>query len=277
MLTVGSPSSKPADRAGPTGAPIAVRAVSKWFGEPDAQFQALAELDIDVEPGEFASVIGPSGCGKSTLLRIVGGLLAHDAGAVTVAGTTPTQARATKELSFTPQAPALMPWRTVRRNVTLLRELNTRRAAHRPLSETEAIELLEAVGLGGHLDRYPRELSAGMRQRVALVRGFVLGAPILLMDEPFSALDEITRDEMRYLLLDLWQHSGPTVLFVTHSIPEAVILSDRVFVMARSPGRVVHVETVTLDRPRTVAMEDDPQFHQHLRNVRAALRQGSGR
>lgn len=277
MLTVGAQRSQTVGGAGNIGASVSMTGVSKWFIRRGVHVNALASLDIDVAPGEFVSLIGPSGCGKSTLLRIVGGLLPFEAGAVSVAGTSPARARASKQLCFTPQVPALMPWRTVRKNVALLRELNARRAAHPPLTDAEAVELLEAVGLGSHLNRYPHELSGGMQQRVSLVRGFVLGAPVLLMDEPFSALDEITRDEMRYLLLDLWQRSGPTVLFVTHSIPEAVILSDRVLVMAPTPGRVVHVETVDLARPRTVSMEDLPQYLAHVRNVRGVLRQVSGR
>jgi NitT/TauT family transport system ATP-binding protein len=159
----------------------------------------------------------------------------------------------------------------------LLGELNKRRAANPSMNEAEAIDMLEAVGLGRFLDRFPSELSGGMQQRVSLVRGFVLGAPVLLMDEPFSALDEITRDEMRYLLLDLWMRTGNTVIFVTHSIPEAVILSDRVLVMARVPGRIVMSESIDLPRPRDASMQDDPRFHTHVRNVREALREVSGK
>ena len=277
MLTVDVQLGRTGGAAFSIGASVTVRSVSKWFRGRRSLTQALADVDVDIAPGEFVSLIGPSGCGKSTLLRIIGGLLPFESGSVTVAGTTPARARATKQLSFTPQAPALMPWRSVRKNVALLAELNARRAAHPALSASKAVELLEAVGLGGYLDRYPHELSGGMQQRVSLVRGFVLGAPVLLMDEPFSALDEITRDEMRYLLLELWQRTGHTVVFVTHSIPEAVILSDRVLVMARSPGRVVRIENIELARPRTMSMEDDPRFLQHLRNVRAALRDVSGR
>jgi NitT/TauT family transport system ATP-binding protein len=277
LLTVGSETSPSAVGTGSIGAAVSVRGVSKWFVRRTAQTHALANVDLDVAPGEFVSLIGPSGCGKSTLLRIIGGLLPFETGTVNVAGTSPARARATKQLCFTPQSPALMPWRTVRKNVALLRELNARRATHPPLVDAEALELLETVGLGGYLDRYPHELSGGMQQRVSLVRGFVLGAPVLLMDEPFSALDEITRDEMRYLLLDLWTRTGHTVVFVTHSIPEAVILSDRVLVMARGPGRVVSVEPIELERPRTVSMEDTPQYLAHVRNVRAALREVSGR
>tara|TARA_B000000460_G_C21510606_1_gene390834 strand:- start:764 stop:1561 length:798 start_codon:yes stop_codon:yes gene_type:complete len=253
------------------GAAVTLRGVSKWFIGRNDQTHALSSVDLDVAAGEFVSVIGPSGCGKSTLLRVVGGLVPYESGTVNVAGTTPAQARRTKQLSFTPQTPALLPWRTVRRNVRLLRELNSRRAAGESLSESEAVALLETVGLGDFLDSFPNELSGGMQQRVSLVRGFVLGAPVMLMDEPFSALDEITRNEMRYLLLDLWARTSKTVIFVTHSIPEAVILADRVLVMARRPGRVVWTESIELPRPREISIQDDPQYLEHVRRVRNAL------
>lgn len=259
------------------GGAVSVRGVSKWFTRGRLQTKALARLDLDIQPGEFVSLIGPSGCGKSTLLRIVGGLLPYDTGAVTVAGTNPAAARDSKLIGFAPQAPALLPWRTVRKNVGLLGEINPRRAAHAPLTPAQALEMLEAVGLAKFLDRWPNELSGGMQQRVSLVRCFVLGAPVLLMDEPFSALDEITRDEMRYLLLELWERTGSTVLFVTHSIPEAVLLSDRVLVMAPLPGRVVMEQRIDLPRPRREEIEDDPRFHHHVSQVRGALREVSGR
>ena len=239
------------------GAAVTLRGVSKWFIGRNDQTHALSSVDLDVAAGEFVSVIGPSGCGKSTLLRVVGGLVPYESGTVDVAGTTPAQARRTKQLSFTPQTPALLPWRTVRRNVR------------------EAVALLETVGLGDFLDSFPNELSGGMQQRVSLVRGFVLGAPVMLMDEPFSALDEITRNEMRYLLLDLWARTSKTVIFVTHSIPEAVILADRVLVMARRPGRVVWTESIELPRPREISIQDDPQYLEHVRRVRNALHEVS--
>ncbi len=256
---------------------VSLRGVSKWFFGRNDHTHALSEVDLDVSEGEFVSVIGPSGCGKSTLLRVVGGLVPYESGSVTVAGTTPANARHTKQLGFTPQTPALLPWRTVRGNVRLLSELNARRAVSEPLDEAESVALLETVGLGKFLDSFPNELSGGMQQRVSLVRGFVLGAPVMLMDEPFSALDEITRNEMRYLLLDLWARTSKTVIFVTHSIPEAVILADRVMVMASRPGRVVWTERIGLPRPRVASMEDDPRYLKHVRSVRAELYKVSAR
>ncbi len=258
-------------------AAVSLRGVSKWFIGRNDSVHALAGVDIDIEPGEFISVIGPSGCGKSTLLRVVGGLIPYESGEVNVGGSSPAEARRARQLGFAPQTPALLPWRTVRKNVRLLRQLNSRRAAGTPLNDDESLALLETVGLADFVDSYPNELSGGMQQRVSLVRSFVLNAPVMLMDEPFSALDEITRGEMRYLLLDLWARTNKTVLFVTHSISEAVMLADRVLVMAPRPGRVVHVETVNLPRPRDYSMEDDPQFLEHVRKVREALHEVSVR
>ena len=201
---------------------------------------ALDGLDLIVERGEFVSLVGPSGCGKSTLLRLVGGLLGPDAGTVTIAGRLgrrgPARARSSGSC---PRGPALLPWRTVRQNVRLLTEVNRGAEDHATLRPDETEALLQEVGLGEFLDAYPSELSGGMQQRVNLVRAFALGAPILLMDEPFAALDELTREGMRFLLLRLWQRTGPTVVFVTHHIPEAVLLSDRVLVMSPRPGRIV--------------------------------------
>jgi NitT/TauT family transport system ATP-binding protein len=152
--------------------------------------------------------------------------------------------------------------------------LHRRAATHPPLTDTDVAALLETVGLAQFTKAYPHELSGGMQQRVSLVRAFALGAPILLMDEPFAALDEITRADMRYLLLDLWTRSGTTVVFVTHSVTEAVILSDRVVVMAPRPGRIAHERTIELPRPRTPEMEDGLDFLEHVRRLRADLREG---
>ena len=280
MVDPGSPVHSSHHRAGAgqeVGAAVTLKGVSKWFIGRKDQIQALSGVDLEVGVGEFVSVIGPSGCGKSTLLRVVGGLVPYESGTVDVIGTTPAHARRTKQLGFTPQTPALLPWRTVRRNVQFLRELNSRRAVGESLSESEAVALLETVGLGDFLDSYPNELSGGMQQRVSLVRGFVLGSPVMLMDEPFSALDEITRNEMRYLLLDLWARTSKTVIFVTHSIPEAVVLADRVLVMAPRPGRVVWIESIELPRPRDMSIEDDPRYLEHVRRVRNVLYEVSTR
>jgi NitT/TauT family transport system ATP-binding protein len=248
--------------------------VSKWFRRKGQVIHALSRIDLDIEPGSFVSLIGPSGCGKSTLLRLAGGLLDADRGSVVVEGETPAEALARKHYAFVPQQPALMPWRTVRRNVALLGETN-RSAKMRGVSADARLELIEQMGLTPFLESYPRELSGGMQQRVSIARAFALGAPLMLMDEPFSALDEITRADMRYQLLELWERVGCTVLFVTHSIPEAVILSDRVVVLGARPGRITDIIDVGLARPRSEVMEDLDEFHAGVAEVRQALKQGS--
>jgi NitT/TauT family transport system ATP-binding protein len=258
---------------------IVVHGVTKTFRRRDDRVQAVAGLDVEVADGEFVSVIGPSGCGKSTLLRLVAGLLEPDDGQVTVNGLQPRDARRAKRFGLVPQSPALLPWRTVRDNITLLAEVN-RHDGRTPSAEITD-RLIDAVGLRGFERARPSELSGGMQQRVALARAFALGAPVLLMDEPFAALDEITRQDMRFLLGEVW--AGPsigaerrTVLFVTHSIEEAVILSDRVVVLSARPGRVVGEERVSLGRHRTVEMEDSQAFIQHTRAVRALLQEAHG-
>ena len=289
------------DRSG-----IRLRGVTKTFHRRGDAIQALAGVDLDVADGEFVAVIGPSGCGKSTLLRLVAGLAEPDRGTVTIGGRSPAAARRDKQFGLVPQTPALLPWRTVLGNITLLNELNRRAGATaadgsaadssaaaadstaaRAADSTLADRLVDLVGLRGFERARPAELSGGMQQRVSLARAFALGAPVLLMDEPFAALDEITREGMRFLLADIWaQAPGPgggatgvdgrgggrTVLFVTHAIEEAVILADRVVILSARPGRVVGDEVVDLPRPRVAAMEDSPEFHRRARAVRLALK-----
>ena len=264
----------------PPSTEIVVDHVAKHFFHDGRPIVALADVSLAVAEGEFVSVIGPSGCGKSTLLRVIGGLITPDAGRVFIGGTTPDAARAAKRFGFVPQTPALLPWRSVEENVTLLRDVGRRRwrsrrdpsAANPGDGSRDPMELLEQVGLAPFARSLPKELSGGMQQRVSLVRAFALGAPILLMDEPFAALDEITRDAMRYQLLEVWGQTKTTVVFVTHSIAEAVVLSDRVCTMAARPGRVASVEQITLARPRTEDMEDSDEFVSCARRVRTSLR-----
>lgn len=251
--------------------------VSKWFqGNDQTSTHALSRISFSIKSGEFVSFIGPSGCGKSTILRLIGGLLAPEKGTVTVAGMTPDEARKQKHFSFVPQHPALLPWRSVRDNVGLLGALN-RGAGRTGLSATDQLALLNDIGLGPFVDALPNELSGGMQQRVSIARAFALDAPLLLLDEPFSALDEITRADMKYLLLDLWSRSGSTAVFVTHSIPEAVAVSDRIVVLGARPGQLVTTIDVPLGRPRTEEIEDSTDFHQLVSQVRAALKQGWSR
>ncbi len=229
---------------------------------------ALRDIDLKVSWGEFVAIIGPSGCGKSTLLRLVGGLLKPSAGRVLVNGREPEQAQRGKEVGFVFQDPALLPWRTVYSNVRLALEVNRN---HRQTRDPN--ELLEFVGLAPFSGYYPHQLSGGMQQRVALARALVFDPPLLLMDEPFGALDEITRASMRYELLRIWQATKKTVLFVTHSIAEAITLADRVVVMSSRPGEIRGVVPVDLPRPRTEAMEGEHEFQEYAARLREMLRE----
>ncbi len=255
---------------GRTTGRVTLQGVTKSF----ATLRALDPVDLDIAPGEVVTLLGPSGCGKTTLLRIVGGLEPPTDGLVTVSDADPSAARRAKRIAMVPQAPALLPWRTVRANARLLLDVNRRR---NPRGAPDPVELLRDVGLGEFLDAYPRELSGGMQQRVALVRAFALGAPVLLLDEPFAALDEITRTDMRHLLATLCERVDTTVLFVTHSIAESVFLSDRVAVLSRRPGRVIGVESIDLPRPRRPELEDDPAFFAVETRLRHLLHEAVGR
>jgi NitT/TauT family transport system ATP-binding protein len=242
---------------------------------------ALGDVSLAVAPGSFVSLIGPSGCGKSTLLRLAAGLEAPDKGMVTVHGVPPADAAAAKLIGFVPQSPALLPWLSVLKNVTLPQKVN-RGAARRRQRFTDLgtsrspaapdmLELLERVGLGDAVYRLPAELSGGQRQRVAIVRALGLRPDVLLMDEPFSALDEFTREALQDQLLALWEDMRITVLFVTHSVSEAVRLSDTVVVMAR-PGRIAATVDIGLPRPRDQRLLADRQFHDCEDQVRGLLR-----
>ena len=217
--------------------------VSKTFGD----LAALAPTDLAVEPGEIVTLLGPSGSGKTTLLRIAAGLEAPSTGTVTIDGAPPGVARAAKRIGLVPQNPALLPWRTVRANARLLTDVN-RRA--NPPDAPDPVALLEHVGLGEFMDALPHELSGGMQQRVALVRAFALGSPLLLMDEPFAALDALTREQLYQDLQRIWQERRKTIIFVTHNVREAVCLGDRVIVFSPHPGRIREQFEVTLPRPR---------------------------
>jgi NitT/TauT family transport system ATP-binding protein len=249
---------------------VLVEGVGRWFGSASQRVVALEKVDLELAQGRFVTVIGPSGCGKSTLLKIVAGLIAPQAGRVTVFGRTPERARRDKLIGFVPQSPSLLPWRTVLDNVTLTLELN-RQPDPRSM---DPVALLRSFGLGDALALRPRQLSGGMQQRVAIARALVFGPSLLVMDEPFSALDEITRERQRHLLLDVWQANRTTVLFVSHSVPEAVALSDAVVVMSARPGTIRSVIPIDLPRPRTAEMEAAAEFHRLEQRVRSALGDG---
>ncbi|GAA3546997.1 ABC transporter ATP-binding protein [Nocardioides daeguensis] len=257
--------------SGLVDASIDVTGARRTYELPDlSHLVALHDVDLSIESGTFVSVIGPSGCGKSTLLRIIGGLEQPDAGSVTVCGVSPKEAAAAKALGFVPQTPALLPWLTVLKNVTLPTKVNKRRN-RTPLPDME--DLLRKAGLGDAMHKLPLQLSGGMQQRAAIVRAFGLRPDVMLMDEPFSALDEFTREALQEQLLDLWEETRSTVVFVTHSVSEAVRLSDRVVVMAPRPGRIVDVIDVDLPRPRPAALLESPEFHHYEGAVRDRLRE----
>jgi NitT/TauT family transport system ATP-binding protein len=230
-------------------------------------------VDLTVPPGRFTSLIGPSGCGKSTVLRLAAGLEPADGGTVLVHGVTPEEACAAKLIGFVPQTPALLPWLSVLRNVTLPQKINAKAAKRRERAPAPDMrELLRKAGLGEAMHKLPAQLSGGMQQRAAIVRAFGLQPDVLLMDEPFSALDEFTRESLQDQLLDLWDELKTTVLFVTHSVSEAVRLSDTVVVMASHPGRVVDVVEIDLPRPRNERLFEERDFHAYEDLIRDRLR-----
>jgi NitT/TauT family transport system ATP-binding protein len=248
---------------------VAISSVSRTFIGGDRVVRAVDDLSLTIPRGRFVTLFGPSGCGKSTLLRLVAGLLEPDSGEISLFGENVGAARRRKRIGFVPQAPALLPWRTVLENVELLLEVNRQ---HSPEGARSPREILESFGLGDVLDRHPVELSGGMQQRVAIARAFALAPQILLMDEPFAALDELTRDSLRYELLRQWEQHQSTVLFVTHSAVEAVLLSDEVVVMAGPPGRITATIPVDLERPRPEGIEFTDSFRALELELRAALR-----
>ena len=233
---------------------------------------ALGGLDLTLEPQTITVLIGPSGCGKSTLLRLIGGLDTPTTGTVQIGNRTADEARQAKQFGFVPQAPTLFPWRSVRDNVRLLTEVNVKASGNPASCDAEVDAMLEAVGLRGFESARPQTLSGGMAQRVALARAFVLGADVLLLDEPFAALDELTRAEMRRLLCELWTAHRSTVVFSTHDLNEAVLLADRVIVLSGRPGRIIADIPVGLTRPAPEGLEDTAAYGDALRCVRAALR-----
>jgi NitT/TauT family transport system ATP-binding protein len=258
---------------GAAGEAIVFRGVHKAFGRGNDRVQVLDGVDLDIQRGQFVTVIGPSGCGKTTLLRLAAGLVKPDAGAVSVFGASVSEATAAKRIGFVPQAPALLPWRSVLDNVLLPLQVNRR--VPPSSAAPDAVALLTALGLGDALQRRPRELSGGMQQRVAIARAFVFDPPVLLMDEPFAAVDELTRESLRHALLTIWQASGKTVLFVTHSVAEAVALSDVVVVMSAATHGIQRVLPITLPRPRGELVETTPEFLALERELRLELRKGS--
>ena len=272
---VASGASSDRHRHGAVEAP-AVRAsgLSRVFTtKVDRPRPALERVDLMVPSAQFLSVIGPSGCGKSTLLRLIGGLDTPTSGTITVGGEDPDVVRSRGVIGLVPQSPALLPWKSVAENVALLDRLGPWKGR---LDQATTDEWLTRVELADERDLLPHQLSGGMQQRVALARAFAIEPSLLLMDEPFNALDEVTRHHMQNLLVDLWRLRRPTVVFVTHSIDEAIKLSDRVLVLSSAPGTVAADITIDLERPRRSGIEDSRAFREHAAAIRHILLDGNG-
>lgn len=241
--------------------------VSVSFGS----LQALKDVSLSVAEGEFLTILGPSGCGKSTLLRVVSDLVPASSGEVLIFGKETEQARLAREFSFVFQDATLLPWRTAIENVRLPLEMGVKRGAPAPDSGLSPEELLELVGLKGRENALPHELSGGMRQRVAIARALICKPRLLLMDEPFGALDEITRDRLNEQILQIWQETKTTILFVTHSIPEAAFLGQRVLMLKAHPGRIHEVVDVDLPYPRRLKMRETAEFIAIASRLRSLL------
>jgi len=250
---------------------ISTTDLSLIFQTNDGPVHALSNIDLDVKPGEFVSLIGPSGCGKTTLLRTIADLEQPSDGAISVNGVSPHEARMSRAYGYVFQAAGLYPWRTIARNVSLPLEIMGLDAATR---EKRVAENLELVNLEGFERKFPWQLSGGMQQRASIARALAVEPDLLLMDEPFGALDEIVRDHLNEQLLKLWAKTNKTIIFVTHSIPEAVYLSSRIVVMSPRPGRIHEIIDSTLPKDRTLDIRETTEFHDIAHRVREGLRQG---
>jgi NitT/TauT family transport system ATP-binding protein len=254
------------------GAAIAIANVDVTYGVGGPEpVKALLGINLEIPDGAFVSLVGPSGCGKSTLLKVVADLMAPTRGNVTVGGTPPRNLRHAGRIGLVFQQANLMPWLKVADNIGLLRDLVARRGDVARVAGTSVEELIQVVGLAGFEAKYPHQLSGGMQQRVALARALALDPAVLLMDEPFAALDEIMRDRMAFELMRLWHHYRKTVLFVTHSLAEAVFLSDRVVLMSARPGRVHRVFEIDLPRPRDRETRLTDRFHRIVSELNREL------
>ncbi|AEM40362.1 ABC transporter ATP-binding protein [Ketogulonicigenium vulgare] len=241
------------------------------FQTGDGPVQALKDVNLNIEKGDFVSFIGPSGCGKTTFLRVIAGLEQPTGGAITVNGMTPDEARRARAYGYVFQAAGLYPWRTIGANVRLPLEIMGFPKTEQDMRVQRVLELVE---LAGFEKKYPWQLSGGMQQRASIARALAFDADILLMDEPFGALDEIVRDRLNEELLGLWARTKKTIGFVTHSIPEAVYLSTKIVVMSPRPGRITDVIESTLPRERPLEIRDSPEFIAIAHRVREGLRAG---
>jgi NitT/TauT family transport system ATP-binding protein len=264
-------STPPSLKSAAAGSVIDIRGLSLTFMATDGPVEALSAIDLKVERGEFISLIGPSGCGKTTLLRVIADLERPTAGTILVNGVSPQEARESRAYGYVFQAAGLYPWRSIKRNVALPLEIMGLDRAER---EKRVAANLALVNLTGFERKFPWQLSGGMQQRVSIARALSVDPALLLMDEPFGALDEIVRDHLNEQLLQLWAKTNKTVIFVTHSLPEAVFLSTRIVVMSPRPGKILDVIESTLPRPRTLDVRETPEFLRIAHRVRQGLRAG---
>lgn len=247
---------------------IDINHVSKVFNNQKKEVTALSDVSLQIHKGEFISLLGPSGCGKTTLLRMIADLIQPSSGSVTIDGQTPREARLARKYGMVFQSPVLYEWRTIIHNVELpLEIIKLGREERREC----ALKMLELVGLRDFADHYPSQLSGGMQQRVGIARALALNPEILLMDEPFSALDEFTREKLHEDLLRIWRKTNKTIVFVTHNISESVYLSDRVCVLSPHPGRLSAVVDINLPRPRTAEMRSSPELAALVEKVRGSF------
>jgi NitT/TauT family transport system ATP-binding protein len=271
VATTPSPVREAARKTAPGDVAIDISGVSLRFDTRDGPVQALSNVSLKVGRGEFVSFIGPSGCGKTTLLRAVADLETPTAGAIRVNGMSPSEARAKRAYGYVFQAPALYPWRTLARNIALPLEIMGFDKAEREARVERGLDLVNLQGFGA---KFPWQLSGGMQQRASIARALSFDPDLLLMDEPFGALDEIVRDMLNQQLLTLWEVTGKTVLFVTHSIPEAAFLSTHIVVMSPRPGRIYDVIESNLPRDRQLEIRETPEFLAIANRVRQGLREG---
>ena len=250
---------------------ITAQNIDLTFQTADGPVHALKGVDLTINQGDFVSFIGPSGCGKTTFLRTMAALETPTGGTLTVNGMTADQARCARAYGYVFQAPGLYPWRTIGGNIALPLEIMGFSKADRAARVARVLELVDLKGFGG---KYPWQLSGGMQQRASIARALSFDADILLMDEPFGALDEIVRDRLNEALLDLWARTGKTIVFVTHSIPEAVYLSTKIVVMSPRPGRITKIIDSPLPRERPLEIRDTPEFIAVAQEVREGLREG---
>lgn len=245
---------------------VEITNVTKLYGSSSSPVLAITNFSLDIYSGEFISLVGPSGCGKSTILKIMAGLFPRSSGQIYLRGLPVDEP--SWSIGLVLQTPALLRWRTVLDNIMLPVEIGRLNKMH---CLSKAKEMIEFVGLQGFADRYPHELSGGMQQRVAICRALITDPEILLMDEPFAALDELTRQRMNFELNRIWRQTGKTIFFVTHNIAEAVLLSTRVAIMSARPGTIISVLDIDLQEERAIEMTETPEFIRYIKSIRTMI------